>query len=366
VLIQYTSGTTGYPKGAMLTHYNVLNNARVAAHNLRMTADDRLCGPVPFYHCFGSIMVNLLGLVSGATIVLPSDHFNAHETLQAVDAEKCTVLHGVPTMFIGELDDADFDAHDLTSLRTGIMAGAPCPAELLQAVRTRMGADGMTIAYGLTEASPLTHQTLPDDPVEKRIGTVGRPIAHTEAKVVDPTTFSPVAQGEVGEIWVKGFHVMKGYYNNPEKTAEAIIDGWLRSGDLGFVDGDGYYHIVGRLKEMFIVGGHNVYPAEVEQSIQSLFPDDVEMVQALGLPHEKLQEVCAVVIKKLTGSTLDAGQIKARCQETMEWPKVPRYVEFKDDFSDVSTVTGKIQKFKLRALLIAKFGLETAQEKSND
>jgi fatty-acyl-CoA synthase len=359
VLIQYTSGTTGYPKGTMLTHFNVLNNSRIAAYNMRMTADDRLCGPVPFYHCFGSIMVNLLGLVTGAAIVLPYEHFDAHKTLAAIDAEKCTILHGVPTMFIGELEDPDLDKHDLTSLRTGIMAGAPCPAELMQAVMERMHDKGITIAYGLTEASPLTHQTRPDDPLDKRTLTVGKPIPHTEAKVVNPATHETLPDGEVGEIWVKGFHVMKGYYNNPEKTDEVILDGWLRSGDLGYIDPDGYYRIVGRLKEMFIVGGHNVYPAEVEQTLQSMYPKDIEMVQVVGVPHPKLQEVCAAVIKKAHGSGLTEEQVIEHCKESMEWPKVPRYIEFKEDFSDVSTVTGKIQKFKLREHLIKKLNLNT-------
>jgi len=358
VLLQYTSGTTGFPKGAMLTHYNVINNALAAADHMRIHEQDRICGPVPFYHCFGSILFVLGAVVSGAAMVVPAPMFHAHKTLETVEREQCTALYGVPTMFIAEMEEIDFDAFNLRSLRTGIMAGAPVDKELFEAVTQRMGAREMTIAYGLTEASPVTHQTWIVDPVEKRITTVGRPVDHTEARIVDPGTFRTLGVGEVGEIWVKGWHVMKGYYKKPEETAKAIVeDGWLRSGDLGVMDERGYYRIVGRLKEMFIVGGHNVYPAEVEQSLHTILDDKVEMLQVVGVPHPKLQEVAALVVKLLPGKNLTLEEIQQRCDGKLEWPKIPRYLKILDDFSIVMTVTGKIQKFKLNELLRQEWGL---------
>ncbi len=351
-MIQYTSGTTGFPKGAMLTHHNIVNNARIATAHLFLTADDRLCGPVPFYHCFGSILVNLGCLVSGATMVIPAPIFDPHRTLEVVEEEKVTVLYGVPTMFITELDDIDFPKYDLSSLRTGIMAGAPVDKELFEAVTQHMGATEITIAYGLTEASPVTHQTYASDPYDKRHSTVGRPIEHTESRIIDPGTLADLADGEVGEIVVRGFHVMKGYYKKPEETARAILEGgWLRSGDLGIRDQDGYYRIAGRLKEMLIVGGHNVYPAEVEQALHSLLADKVEMLQVVGIPHPKLQEVVGLAIKLHPGQYLTLEEVKARCDGKLEWPKIPRQLKIMDDFSQVMTVTGKIQKFKLREVM---------------
>lgn len=358
VLLQYTSGTTGFPKGAMLTHYNVINNALAAADHMGIHEQDRICGPVPFYHCFGSILFVLGAVVSGAAMVVPAPMFHAHKTLETVEREQCTALYGVPTMFIAEMEEIDFDAFNLRSLRTGIMAGAPVDKELFEAVTQRMGAAEMTIAYGLTEASPVTHQTWIVDPVEKRITTVGRPVDHTEARIVDPGTFRTLGAGEVGEIWVKGWHVMKGYYKKPEETAKAIVEyGWLRSGDLGVMDEKGYYRIVGRLKEMFIVGGHNVYPAEVEQSLHTILDDKVEMLQVVGVPHPKLQEVAALVVKLLPGKNLTLEEIQQRCDGKLEWPKIPRYLKVMDDFSVAMTVTGKIQKFKLTELLRQEWGL---------
>lgn len=358
VLLQYTSGTTGFPKGAMLTHYNVINNALAAADHMGVHEQDRICGPVPFYHCFGSILFVLGAVVSGAAMIVPAPMFHAHKTLETVEREQCTALYGVPTMFIAEMEEIDFDAFNLRSLRTGIMAGAPVDKELFEAVTQRMGAAEMTIAYGLTEASPVTHQTWIVDPVEKRITTVGRPVDHTEARIVDPGTFRTLGAGEVGEIWVKGWHVMKGYYKKPEETAKAIVEyGWLRSGDLGVMDEKGYYRIVGRLKEMFIVGGHNVYPAEVEQSLHTILDDKVEMLQVVGVPHPKLQEVAALVVKLLPGKNLTLEEIQQRCDGKLEWPKIPRYLKIMDDFSVAMTVTGKIQKFKLTELLRQEWGL---------
>ncbi|MBK9017563.1 MAG: AMP-binding protein [Saprospiraceae bacterium] len=347
-VIQYTSGTTGFPKGTMLSHYNIVNNALAVSEHMGLDTTDRLCAPVPFYHCFGSILANLGCLVSGATEVVPAAMFNSHRTLEAIQNEHCTVLYGVPTMFISELEEIDFDRFDLHTLRTGIMAGAPVDKELFEAVTQKMGAKQMTIAYGLTEASPVTHQTVVTDPVEKRITSVGRPIEHTEARIVDPITLTTLPPGKVGEIWVKGFHVMQGYYKNPEETAKAIVeDGWLRSGDLGVMDENGFYRIVGRLKEMLIVGGHNVYPAEVEQSLHSLLDDKVEIVQVVAVPHYKLQEVVGLAVKCLPGKTLTLREVQERCEGNLEWSKIPRHLMVLDDFSKAMTVTGKIQKFKL-------------------
>ncbi len=351
VLIQYTSGTTGFPKGAMLTHYNVTNNALSVAGHLRLGLDDKLCAPVPFYHCFGSILVTLGCVVSGAAMVIPSPMFDSHKVLEAIENERCTVLYGVPTMFIAELDEIDFDRFDLRSLRTGIMAGAPVDKELFEAVTQKMGAREMTIAYGLTETSPVTHQTHIFDPLEKRITTVGRPIEHTEARIVDPNTRQTLPPGQVGEIWMRGFHVMKGYYKKPQETAETIVDdGWIRSGDLGIMDEKGFYRIVGRLKEMIITGGHNVYPAEVEQSLHSLLEDKVELVQVVGVPHPKLQEVVGLVVKCRPGTDLTLEEVRQRCDGKLEWSKIPRHLLVLDEWSRAMTVTGKIQKFKLAEL----------------
>ncbi|MCX7784873.1 MAG: AMP-binding protein [candidate division WOR-3 bacterium] len=358
-LIQYTSGTTGFPKGAMLTHYNIVNNGRDCAQNMELTYQDRLCLPVPYYHCFGTVLSNMVCITCGATMVVPAEHFNARKTLIAVEKEKCTALNGVPSMFINELNDPDFAKFNLSTLRTGIMAGAPCPIELMEDVVYKMGAKKITIVYGLTEASPATHQTRPDDSIERRVSTVGRPLDNVQAKIVDPQTEKELGVGEVGEIWVKGYNIMKGYYKKPEETAKAIVkDGWLRTGDLGTRDKDNYYKIVGRYKDMVIVGGHNVYPAEVEQTLLSLFEDEIMEIHVVGVPHKVLQEVVAAVIKLKPGKTLTLEEIKARCDGKVEWSKIPRYVKFVDNFSMAMTVTGKIQKFKLKEMLIKELGLE--------
>ncbi len=359
LIIQYTSGTTGFPKGAMLTHYGVVNNALSCAENLGLTPADRICGPVPYYHIFGSATLNVCALVSGAAAVIPAEHFNARKTLEAVEKEKCAAIYGVPTMFIAELADSDFSRFDLRTLRTGIMAGAPCPIELMKDVVHKMGVNEMTICYGLTEASPMTHQTRTTDSLEKRVNTVGRPVPHMEAKIVDPTDFNELGTNEVGEIWVKGYNVMLGYYHRPEETDAAIVcGGWLRTGDLGVKDENGYYKIVGRLKEMLIVGGHNVYPAEVEQALLSIFEEEMEAIQIIGVPHRTLQEVTAAVVKLKPGKSLTAARIKDKCKTRLEWPKIPKYVKFVSDFNEYLTVTGKIQKRKLREALIKELGLE--------
>ena len=351
-MIQYTSGTTGFPKGAMLTHYNIVNDARIVAHNMGLVNTDRVCGPVPYYHCFGSILFTLGCLVSGATKVVPSGVFDQKKTLMAASEEKCTAIYGVPTMFITEFEDPDFTDYDLSNLRTGIMAGALVEKELFMKVTEVMGARDMTIAYGLTEASPVTHQVLPSDPIEKRMSSVGNPIQHTEQRIVDPGSGMNLSPGEVGEIWVRGFHVMKGYYKKPEETALTIDpDGWLKTGDLGYVDEGGFLHISGRLKEMVIVGGHNVYPSEVEQAIHPMIEEWVEILQIVGIPHPKLQEQIAAVVKCRPGKTITLEQIKAVCDGKLEWPKIPRKLKIVDNFDPWMTVTGKIQKFKLKEML---------------
>jgi fatty-acyl-CoA synthase len=350
-MIQYTSGTTGFPKGAMLTHYSTVNNAIATSEHMHLTHTDRVCGPVPYYHCFGSIIFNLGCVVSGACMVVPGDIFDPVNTLKAIDKERCTAVYGVPTMFITQLESPGFEGYNLKSLRTGVIAGAPVDKELMEAVAGKMGASEMTIAYGLTEASPVTHQTDIHDSVWHRVNTVGKPISNTKSKIVDPNTMEECPKGSVGEIWVKGYHVMKGYYKKPEETDKSLIDGWLRTGDLGFITEDNYYRISGRLKEMIIVGGHNVYPAEVEQSIHSLLEDKVEMLQVVGIPDHKLQEVVALIVKCLPGQSLSLEEVKTRCEGKLEWPKIPRLLKVLDDLTPYMTVSGKVQKFKLKELL---------------
>jgi fatty-acyl-CoA synthase len=357
-MIQYTSGTTGFPKGSMLTHFNVVNDALIVGNNMKLSVEDKVCGPVPFYHCFGSILFNLGCLMSGAATVVPSQIFNSRMTLEAVNQERCTGIYGVPTMFIAEFEEKDFEKYDLSCLRTGIMAGAPVDKELFEVVTRKMGVSEMTIAYGLTEASPVTHQTLPSDPPDKRFSTVGRPLPFTESRIVDPATFKTLPKGEVGEIWVRGFNIMKGYYKKPEETAQSIVeDGWLRTGDLGDMDHEGFYRIVGRLKEMLIVGGHNVYPAEVEQALHTILKDKVEIAQVVAVPHPKLQEVVGLAVKCHPGETITLEEIQQRCDGKLEWSKIPRHLMVLEDFSKAMTVTGKIQKFKLAKMFKEQLSL---------
>jgi fatty-acyl-CoA synthase len=357
VNIQYTSGTTGFPKGAMLTHRNLLMNAYHVGRRLAFTERDRLCIPVPFYHCFGCVMGTLMCAVYGSAMVVPAEVFDPLATLQAVEQERCTAVYGVPTMFIAELSHPRFAEFDLTSLRTGIMAGSPCPIEVMRQVVDRMGAREVTIAYGLTEASPVITQTATDDSLEHRVATVGRPLPGLEVRVVAPGSLDPLPAGEAGELVVRGHGVMKGYYNKPDETAAALTpDGWLHTGDVAAETPDGYYRITGRIKDMIIRGGENVYPREVEEFLHA-HPAVLD-VQVVGLPDERFgEEVCAWV-RLRPGASLTEDEVKAHCRGRIAHYKVPRYVVFVDAYP--TTVTGKVQKFKLREMGVERFGLQKA------
>jgi fatty-acyl-CoA synthase len=349
--IQYTSGTTGFPKAVVLSHHNILNNAYFAARAMYFTQTDRLCVPVPFYHCFGMVLANLLCLSVGACVVIPSEHFDGPAVLHAIDAERCTAVHGVPTMFIAELEAADFGNYDLSSLRTGIMAGAPCPPALMQKVMKQMHCPEILIGYGETEASPLTHLTTREDSLERRTETVGKNLPHQEVKVVDTSSGATVPLGETGEVCFRGYHVMKGYYGDAEATGEALDDnGWLHSGDLGSMDVDGYIKITGRLKEMIIRGGENIYPREIEDYIFT-YPKVAE-VAVFGVPDEFYGEELMAWILLHEGETADEEEIRQFCRGKMAHFKIPKYIWFVDQFP--MTVTGKLQKFRMRELVMEK------------
>ncbi len=356
--IQYTSGTTGAPKGATLSHRNILNNGYLVGEGCRYTQDDRVCIPVPFYHCFGMVMGNLGAITHGAAMVIPAPAFDPGATLAAVAQERCTSLYGVPTMFIAQLDHPDFASSDLSSLRTGIMAGSPCPVEVMKRVIAEMHMGEVTICYGMTETSPVSTQTAADDPLDKRVGTVGRVHPHVEVKVADVETGDPVARGATGELCTRGYSVMLGYWNDPQRTAEAIdADGWMHTGDLATMDDDGYLNIVGRSKDMVIRGGENVYPREIEEFLYT--HPDVADVQVIGVPDERFgEELMAWVIVR-RGATLDPEALRAFCRGRIAHFKVPRYVKLVDAFP--MTVTGKVQKFKLREQAIAELGLTEAE-----
>ena len=355
--IQYTSGTTGNPKGAMLTHYNVVANGYYSGEGMKFTEQDRLCIPVPFYHCFGCVLGTLACVTHGAMMVIPAEFFDPLKTLEAVQQEKCTALHGVPTMFIAQLGQDRFAEFDLSSLRTGMMAGSPCPIEVMRQVVGQMGAKEITIGYGQTEASPVITMTRTEDTLERRVSTVGTALPNVEIKLVDPETGEDTPLGEQGEMLTRSFMVMKGYYNLPEATASAIDeDGWLHTGDLATVDEDGYYRITGRLKDMIIRGGENIYPREVEEFLYT--HPKIADVQVIGVPDERyVEEVMAWVMLK-PGETADAKEIREFCKGKIAHYKIPRYVKMATEFP--MTVTGKVQKFRMREMAIEELGLHKA------
>ena len=346
--IQFTSGTTGAPKGAALTHHNILNNGNQVARGMRFSEQDRLVIPVPMYHCFGMVLGKLACISTGAAAIFPGDAFDPIQVLEAVQAERATALHGVPTMFIAELEHPEFDRFDLSTLRTGIMAGAPCPVEVMKKVINRMNMAEVLIAYGQTECSPVNHMTLADDPIEKRVESVGHAVPHIEVKIIDEDG-EIVPIGERGDICSRGYAVMEGYWGDPERTAETVDeDGWLHSGDLGVMDEEGYVQVVGRLKDMIIRGGENIYPREIEEFLFT--HPKIQDAKIIGVPDEKFgEEVCAWVQLK-EGETLSEEEIRAFCKKNIAYFKVPRYVRLVKEFP--MTVTGKIQKFKMREVMM--------------
>ena len=353
--IQYTSGTTGFPKGATLSHFNLLNNGYFVGEGCGYSEIDRVCIPVPYYHCFGMVMGNLAVTSHGATAVLPSASFDPAEALAAVEKERCTSLYGVPTMFIAELALENFDSYDLSSLRTGIMAGSPCPAEVMKKVQSLMHMEQVTICYGMTETSPVSMQTKLDDPLDKRVSTVGPVHPHVEVKIVDPSGHV-IERGQIGEFLTRGYSVMLGYWNEPEKTQQAIDAArWMHTGDLGVMDEDGYVNIVGRIKDMIIRGGENVYPREIEEFLFS-HPDIVD-ASVIGVPDPKFGEEIAAWIKIKPGSNLTEDAIKEYCKGKIAHYKIPRYVKITDSFP--MTVTGKIQKYIMRQQSVEELSLSS-------
>ena len=353
--IQYTSGTTGFPKGATLTHRNILNNGYFVTRLQGFTPQDRLCIPVPFYHCFGMVMGNLGCTTHGATMVIPAPGFDPALTLKAVAEERCTGLYGVPTMFIAMQNHPDFASYDLTSLRTGVMAGSICPVEVMKRCVGDMNMEGVSICYGMTETSPVSTQTRSDDDLERRTATIGRVHPHVEIKIVDPATGETVERGVTGELCTRGYSVMLGYWDEPEKTAEAIDeDGWMHTGDLAVMREDGYCQIVGRIKDMVIRGGENIYPREIEEFLYA--HPDIEDVQVIGVPDEKYgEELCACVRMREGAEPLDAGKVKEFGAGKLAHYKIPRYVMVVDEFP--MTVTGKIRKVEMREEAARRLGL---------
>ncbi|MCG8694500.1 MAG: AMP-binding protein [Minwuiales bacterium] len=352
--IQFTSGTTGLPKGATLTHHNILNNGYFVGGAQKLDEQDRICIPVPLYHCFGMVMGNLASITRGATMVYPGEAFEPDSVLQTVQDEKCTTLYGVPTMFIAELEHPEFKGFDLSSLRTGIMAGSPCPVEVMRRVVDEMNMSEVTIAYGMTETSPVSFQTSTDDPLDKRVSTVGRVQPHVEVKVVDADG-RIVPPGDNGELCTRGYSVMLGYWDDEERTAEAIDEaGWMHTGDLATIDAEGYCNIVGRIKDMVIRGGENVYPREIEEFLYR--NPKIEDVQVIGVPDVKYGEELCAWVKLREGETADEQEIKEFCRGQIAHYKIPRYVKFVDEFP--MTVTGKVQKFMMREQTVSELGLE--------
>ena len=354
--IQYTSGTTGYPKGATLSHSNVLNNGFFVGEACEYTELDRVCIPVPMYHCFGCVLGTLACTTHGSAIVFPGPGFDPGQVLSAVEEERCTSLYGVPTMFIAELAHPDLQSFDLSSLRTGIMAGSPCPVEVMKQVISDMNMADVTIAYGMTETSPVSTQTMITDTIDRRVSTVGRVHPHVEIKITDPESGATVERGQDGELCTRGYSVMLGYWNDPERTAESIdSDGWMHSGDLARMDSDGYMNIVGRIKDMIIRGGENIYPREIEEYLYG--HPAIEDVQVIGVPDAKYGEQIMAWVKLREGAEATGDDIKDFCRGRIAHFKVPTYVKFVDGFP--MTVTGKIRKVEMRDISIAELGLES-------
>ncbi|HEC11295.1 MAG TPA: AMP-binding protein [Acidimicrobiales bacterium] len=352
--IQYTSGTTGFPKGATLTHHNILNNGNAVTGLQGLGVGDRLCVPVPLYHCFGMVMGNLGCTSRGATVVYPAEAFDPVATLEAVAEEGCVGLYGVPTMFIAMLDHPSFGDYDLSSLRTGVMAGSPCPIEVMKRCVSDMHMTDVTIAYGMTETSPVSFQTRMDDPIDKRVSTVGRVMPFVESKIIDPETGDVVPRGEPGELCTRGYSVMRGYWNNPEATAGAIDEaGWMHTGDMAVIDDEGYANIVGRIKDMIIRGGENVYPREIEEFLHT--HPAVADVQVIGVPDEKFGEELCVWVQLRPGQELTIEGVREFCQGRIAHYKVPRYLRITDEFP--MTVTGKVQKYKMVEVSCEELGL---------
>jgi fatty-acyl-CoA synthase len=357
--IQYTSGTTGFPKGATLSHHNILNNALFIGEALHYSERDRVCIPVPFYHCFGMVLGNLACTTHGSCMVVPGEAFDPLGVLETVQAERCTSLYGVPTMFIGELDHPRFSQFDLSSLRTGIMAGSPCPVEVMKKVQAQMGMREVTICYGMTETSPVSTQSALDDPLDKRVTTVGRIHPHAEIKIVDPATSGTVPRGTPGELCTRGYLVMLGYWNNPAATRDAIDAArWMHTGDLATMDDEGYVNIVGRIKDMIIRGGENIYPREIEEFLYA--HPAVADVQVIGVPSREYGEEVMAWIKLREGAAVTAEELTAFCRGRIATFKIPRFWKFTEGFP--MTVTGKIQKFRMREIAVSELGLEQAAE----
>jgi fatty-acyl-CoA synthase len=355
--IQYTSGTTGFPKGATLSHHNILNNGFFIGEALRLSARDRVCIPVPFYHCFGMVLGNLACTSHGTCMVIPGESYDPLAVMETVQAERCTALYGVPTMFIGELEHPRFSEFDFSSLRTGIMAGSPCPVEVMRKVQSQMHMPEVTICYGMTETAPVSTQSSTDDPIEKRVSTVGRIHPHVEIKIVDPATGGIVPRGEAGELCTRGYSVMLGYWNNPEATRGAIDPArWMHTGDLATMDEQDYVNIVGRIKDMIIRGGENIYPREIEEFLYT--HPGVSDVQVIGVPSERYGEEVMAWVKLREGEQLTDEALVGFCRGKIATYKIPRYWKFVDGFP--MTVTGKIQKFKMRETAVTELGLEKA------